>query len=100
MYIARWGMNEPLPELFAKAADAGYAGIECGAPSESEEAPFSSLLKQRQFDYIAQIYSAGDDPIADFRHNADASSYGTTDRRPMERKVVDETAFRAGVRRR
>ncbi|WP_158301806.1 sugar phosphate isomerase/epimerase family protein [Paenibacillus mesophilus] len=79
MFIARWGMNEPLPELFAKAADAGYTGIECGAPGGSEEAAFRSLLKERSFDYIAQIHSAGDDLIANFRHNAErAASFAPT----------------------
>lgn len=79
MFVSRWGISDPLPQLFAKAAEAGYEGMECGAPDESEEAQFRTLLKEHRFDYIAQIHSAGDDLIADFRHKAErAASFSPT----------------------
>lgn len=71
MLVPRSGMSDLLPQLFAKAAGAGYRGMECGAPDESEEAQFRMLLREHRCDCMAQIHSAGDDLIADFRRNAE-----------------------------
>lgn len=54
-FKALWGNKEPIAELFAKAAAAGYAGIECPPPAREQETEFKELVERYQFDYIAQI---------------------------------------------
>ncbi|PYI56602.1 sugar phosphate isomerase/epimerase family protein [Paenibacillus flagellatus] len=89
-YIAGWGMTEPLPVLFAKAAEAGYRGFEALAPSGGEEAQLRSLLAEYRFDFIAQIQTAAADPIADFREKAKrAAEFGP--------RLIVSQSFRHGL---
>jgi len=65
-----WGVNEPWETAFPKIKAAGYAGIECGLPAPDDEARFRDLLAAHQFEFIAQIFTAGADVrahVASFR---------------------------------
>lgn len=59
-FKAFWGMEGTQEEQFARAADAGYDGIECRMPPVEEESAFRELLMKHRFSYIAMIFTTDD----------------------------------------
>ncbi|CAH1200549.1 hypothetical protein PAECIP111893_01437 [Paenibacillus plantiphilus] len=60
LFKALWGMEGTYEEQFARAAAAGYAGIEAPLPAISQEGEFIELLNRYDFQYIAQVFTGGD----------------------------------------
>lgn len=59
-YKSFWGMEGTYEQNFARAAEAGYDGIECRMPPIEQESAFRELLMRYRFSYIAMIFTAGD----------------------------------------
>ncbi|GGA02582.1 hypothetical protein GCM10008018_55900 [Paenibacillus marchantiophytorum] len=68
LFKSFWGMEHlSLEEKFALIASQDYfAGIECPLPTKENESQFRELLSQYGFDYIAMIFTAGDDHLSSF----------------------------------
>ena len=65
-----WGLDAPWETVFPRIKAAGYAGIEGGLPTPDDEARFHDLLAAYQFEFIAQIFTTGEDVsahVASFR---------------------------------
>lgn len=62
---ALWGMEGTYEELFAKAAAAGYVGIEAPLPLPSEDIAFREGLQRYGLAYVAQIFTE-EDHLASF----------------------------------
>jgi sugar phosphate isomerase/epimerase len=60
VYNALWGMPGTYEEQLARAAGAGYAGLEAPMPPKEQENEFKELLDRHQLGYIAQIFTSGD----------------------------------------
>lgn len=76
IYNALWGMPGTYAEQLARAAEAGYAGVEAPAPSKEHENEFKELLAKHNLGYIAQIFSSGGH-AASFAEQAErAASFG------------------------
>ena len=59
VFKALWGMTGSLEEQFKRIADAGYAGIETGAPPKEGADNFKRLLKDHKFQFIAMAFTGG-----------------------------------------
>jgi len=71
---ALWGMTGSLEQQVEQIAAAGYDGIECGLPSEAEEEKFRELLRTHKLDYVAMIFTGGDDHLASFKSQAERAA--------------------------
>jgi hypothetical protein len=73
---ALWGMdNMTLEEQFAKVASAGcYTGIEISLPCKENENQFRELLSKYQFDYIAMVFTGGEDHLASFQQQIEQAA--------------------------
>ncbi|MGG1554022.1 sugar phosphate isomerase/epimerase family protein [Paenibacillus ferrarius] len=61
LFKALWGMSGTYHEMFGKAAEAGYRGIEAPMPSADRECEFRQGLEHYSLQYIAQIFTDGED---------------------------------------
>ncbi|UVI29667.1 sugar phosphate isomerase/epimerase family protein [Paenibacillus spongiae] len=69
---ATWGMEGmPLAEQFKKIAEAGYAGVESPLPSDEETAQFKELLARYNLDYVAMVFTGGEDHAASFEQQVE-----------------------------
>lgn len=59
-FMALWGKAGTYRELFARAAEAGYDGVECAPPAADKENEFKALLEEFKLSYIAQMFTSGD----------------------------------------
>jgi sugar phosphate isomerase/epimerase len=84
-FLALWGLEGSYAEQLARAAAAGYAGIESALPPESQEEEFLELLQRYNLRYIAQIFT-GDDHADSFRRQAERAARFT----PL--KIVSHSA--------
>jgi hypothetical protein len=76
IYKSLWGMTGPLEQQFEQVRAAGYDGIESAAQEIAEPAKFQDLLRQFGFDYIALVYTEGQDHAEELRRRAgDAMQY-------------------------
>jgi sugar phosphate isomerase/epimerase len=74
-----WGMDGSLESQFEQIAEAGYDGIESPLPSEiehyfgfpAEEKLFRKLLEKYKLDYIAMVFTEGNDHIESFRQQVE-----------------------------
>lgn len=57
---ALWGMTGTYDEQLARAAEAGYAGIEAPLPPLPEEQSFKEALERHKQAFIAQVCTEGD----------------------------------------
>lgn len=64
-FKALWGMEGTLAEQLARAAEAGYTGIEGALPPQDQADSFMELLERHRLAYIAQVFT-GDDHAASF----------------------------------
>ncbi|QHW34616.1 sugar phosphate isomerase/epimerase [Paenibacillus rhizovicinus] len=60
IYNALWGMPGTYADQLARAAEAGYAGVEAPAPSKEQANEFKELLDKHSLSYIAQIFTSCD----------------------------------------
>ncbi|MCJ8014627.1 sugar phosphate isomerase/epimerase [Paenibacillus sp. KQZ6P-2] len=70
---ALWGMEGTIQDQFARAAAAGYDGIEGPMPSQSDESSFREALKRHKLDYIIQVYTH-DDHLASFKSQVERAA--------------------------
>lgn len=76
---ALWGMEGSLESQFERIAAAGYEGIESPLPNEmekmigipTEEKQFRRLLEQYKLDYIAMVFTSGENHAASFAEQVD-----------------------------
>ncbi|WP_337101106.1 TIM barrel protein [Paenibacillus sp. YIM B09110] len=73
LFKALWGMEGGYEELFAKAAAAGYAGIEAPLPQPSESKSFAEGLQRHGLAYVAQIFTEGDH-LASFEQSVERAA--------------------------
>lgn len=59
-FKALWGMEGGFEQQLARAAAAGYAGVEAPPPGESEAEAFAAALEAHGLAYIAQIFVSGE----------------------------------------
>ena len=59
-----WGVTGSWEEVFPKFRELGFAGIECALPLEKERRRLRRLLVQHSFDFVPQIFTAGDSVAA------------------------------------
>lgn len=72
-----WGITESWETSFPRIRARGYSAIEAPLPALSERSRFRALLDQYQFDYIAQIFTAGStvaEHLQSFREQVDAAT--------------------------
>jgi len=65
-----WGVDGAWEAVFPRFAAAGYRGIESRLPEPADRGRFRDLLQQHGFEYIPQIFTAGenaDEHLASFR---------------------------------
>lgn len=74
-FKALWGMEGTYAEQLARAAEAGYAGVEAPLPPAGEEAIFRALLERHGLAYIAQIVTQGDHATSFAEQLARAASF-------------------------
>jgi sugar phosphate isomerase/epimerase len=76
LFKALWGMESlSLEEQFARIASAGcYTGIESPLPSKEKENQFRELLSKYQFDYIAMVFTEGEDHLASFQRQLEQAA--------------------------
>lgn len=55
-----WGMEGTLEDRIARAAQAGYAGVEAALPPPEQADAFLSLLDRHRLSLIAQVFTGGD----------------------------------------
>jgi len=66
VYKSLWGMEGALEEQFKRIKEAGYDGVESAAQEITDPAKFRALLKDYDLDYIALIYTEGNDHTTHF----------------------------------
>lgn len=66
LFKALWGMEGMYEEQLARAAEAGYDGVETPSPPKEQADAFAALLEKHGLAFIAQTFTGGD-PIADFK---------------------------------
>ena len=59
-----WGVTGSWEEVFPTFRKLGFEGIECALPAEKERRRLRRLLVQFKFDFIPQIFTAGDSVAA------------------------------------
>jgi hypothetical protein len=59
-----WGVNGTWEEVFPKFVELGFSGIEASLPEKAEARRFKRLLREHDFAYIPQIFTAGTDVAA------------------------------------
>jgi sugar phosphate isomerase/epimerase len=65
-----WGVSEPWESVFSRIKEEGFAGIETVLPEANRHAQFRELLDAHEFEYVADILTAGvtvEDHLASFR---------------------------------
>ncbi|NRF95901.1 sugar phosphate isomerase/epimerase [Paenibacillus frigoriresistens] len=74
---ALWGMDGSLESQFERIAAAGYDGIESPLPNPSEEKEYRSLLGQYNLDYIAMVFTGGNNHAESFSEQVErAATFG------------------------
>lgn len=71
MIKALWGMEGTLEEQLQRISEAGYAGIEAPMPAAEEEGRFRELLSRYGLDYIAMVFTGGEDHAASFEQQVE-----------------------------
>ncbi|OXM83723.1 sugar phosphate isomerase/epimerase family protein [Paenibacillus rigui] len=71
---ALWGMRGSLENNLRRIADAGYDGVETAPPGEAEESKFRELLEELGLDYIAMVYTGGEDHYASFEQQVERAA--------------------------
>ena len=71
VFKALWGMTGSLEEQFKRIADAGYAGVETGAPGKDDADKFKKLLKDHKLEFIAMAFTGGDDHVKSLKDQVD-----------------------------
>jgi len=56
-----WGTIGSWEELFPKFKQLGYHGVECHVPPGAERVRFRELVAAQEFEFVAQIFTAGGD---------------------------------------
>ncbi|GGG19038.1 sugar phosphate isomerase/epimerase family protein [Paenibacillus abyssi] len=77
-----WGMDGPLESQIERIAAAGYDGIESPHPADLsitggtpvDDQYFLRLLEQYKLDYIAMVFTAGDNHAESFREQAERAA--------------------------
>jgi sugar phosphate isomerase/epimerase len=72
VFKSLWGMTGTLEENIKRVAEAGYAGVETGAPAKEQAENFKRLLKEHKLDYIGMAFTGGDDHVASLKTQIDA----------------------------
>jgi len=54
-----WGMAGTLEEQFARIDEAGYGGVETGAPAKDRAKEFKALIKAHKFQFNGMIFTNG-----------------------------------------
>lgn len=71
VFKALWGMTGSLEEQIKRIADAGYAGVETGAPGKDDAEKFKKLLKDHKLQFIAMGFTGGDDHVASLKQQVE-----------------------------
>jgi hypothetical protein len=83
-FKALWGMEGSLESQFERIAAAGYDGVESPIPDDlekvlgipAEEKQFRGLLERYNLEYIAMVFTTGEDHAESFREQVErAASY-------------------------
>ncbi|WP_274651422.1 sugar phosphate isomerase/epimerase family protein [Paenibacillus humicola] len=94
---ALWGMNGSLESQFERIAAAGYDGVEAPLPAAEDEQRFRDLLRSYGFDYIAMVFTAGDEHLDSFERQVNRAadfrplsitSHSVSDSMPVEEQVA------------
>lgn len=71
VFKSLWGMTGSVEEQFKRVADAGYAGIESGAPGKDTADAFKKLLREHKLQFIAMAFTGGDDHVASLKEQVE-----------------------------
>src|SRR5476651_2644269 len=71
VFKSLWGMTGSVEEQFKRVADAGYAGIESGAPGKDTAETFKKLLRDHKLQFIAMAFTGGDDHVASLKEQVE-----------------------------
>ncbi|WP_281888677.1 sugar phosphate isomerase/epimerase [Paenibacillus sp. YYML68] len=74
LYKALWGMSGTFHEMLCKAAEAGYDGIESPLPAPERETEFRNALEHYSLQYIAQVFTAGEDHAASLKEQVERAA--------------------------